>query len=608
MRGVILTVLLFAAVSAIYPQSGWVNLNSGVSYELRGMYFLNNNTGWIVGFSANVLKTTNGGSNWITQSTNWNSGFLSAYFINQNTGWISGGNDNQDIAVIQKTTNGGANWNQIFYGNIGVVFNESFINSTTGWFSTGEGYVIKTTDAGLTFTTKFVVPYAFVGINFVNQYTGWVAGLSGKIFKTVDGGVNWLEQPNTLTSNLQSIKMLNASTGFMAGSNGTLIKTTTGGNSWVQKQLGNSYWINHIQFLNNSTGYLCGGDYNGSTPLIMVTTNSGENWYSQTVPVSYWIGRVQFLDQNTGFAAGKGGKILKTTTGGYSIPAAPVLVSPANNSINVSPTPTLTWNASIGATQYKVQISTVPLFNVITDSAIVSTTNYSIPNGKLSPGYTYYWRVSASNIIGVSPWSSIWNFSTSVTPPAPVLISPPNGTIGTTQTPTLVWGSVSGALNYKLQISTVPDFAILTDTATLSTTSYTIPNGKIGINITYYWRVRAGNSYGYGPFSNYWWFISLPDNISGNGSVIPERFNLYQNYPNPFNPETKINFDIAENSNVKLSVYDMSGRLISVLIDNKLNSGKYSLSFSGKELGSGVYFARLETPAYSSIIRMILIK
>lgn len=608
MRGVFLTVFLFPAVSVIYPQSGWVNLNSGVSYELRGMHFINSNTGWVVGFSANVLKTTNGGSNWITQPTSWNSGFISTYFINQNTGWISGGNDNQDIAVIQKTTNGGANWNQIFYGNIGVVFNESFINSTTGWFSTGEGYVIKTTDAGLTFTTKFVAPYAFVGINFVNQYTGWVAGLSGKIFKTVDGGLSWLEQPNTLTSSLHSIKMFNASTGFIAGYNGTLIKTTTGGNSWVQKPLGNSYWINHIQFLNNTTGYLCGGDYNGLTSLIMVTTNGGENWFTQSVPASYWIARVQILDQNTGFAAGRGGKILKTTSGGYSVPAAPVLVSPPNNSINVSPTPTLSWNASTGATQYKVEISTVPLFNVISDSATIISSSYNVPAGKLSPGYTYYWRVKASNPYGSSIWSSVWNFSTSVMPPAPVLVSPPNGTIGTTQTPTLTWNSVSGALNYKLQISTVPDFAIITDTATLTSTSYTVPSGKIGIYITYYWRVCAGNLFGYGPYSNSWWFISLPDNISGNGSEIPDKFNLYQNYPNPFNPETKINFDIPEFSNVKISVYDISGKLVSVLINNKLNSGKYSVSFSGKKISSGVYFARLETQTYSSIIRMILIK
>ena len=608
MRSVLLTVFLFAAVSGIYPQSGWVNLNSGVSYELRGMHFLDVYTGWVVGFSANVIKTTDGGSNWIVQNTSWNQGFISVFFQNQNTGWISGGRADENIAVIQKTTNGGINWNMVFYGNIGCVFNESFINPTTGWFSTGAGYVINTTDAGMTFTTKYIAPYAFVGINFINQNTGWVAGLSGKIFKTIDGGLNWIEQPNSITSNLHSVSMRSSTTGFIAGYNGTFLKTTNGGNNWIPKPIGNSYWINHIQFLNNNTGYICGGDYSGSTPLIMVTTNSGENWFSQSVPVSYWIGRVQFLNQNTGFAAGKGGKILKTTTGGYSVPAAPVLVSPANNSINVTPTPTLIWNASAGATQYKVEISTVPLFNVISDSATLISSTYNVPAGKLSAGYTYYWRVKSSNQYGSSIWSSVWNFSTSVTPPAPVLFFPTNGYIGTTQTPMLIWGSVSGAQFYKVQVSTVPDFAIIIDSASISTTSYTIPGGKIQFYITYYWRVQAGNSFGYGPFSNHWWFISQPDNISGNGSEIPDKFNLYQNYPNPFNPETKINFDIAENSNVKLSVYDMSGRLVYVLVDHKLNSGKYSIGFSGKDIGSGVYFARLETPAYSSIIRMILIK
>jgi len=193
-------------------------------------------------------------------------------------------------------------------------------------------------------------------------------------------------------------------------------------------------------------------------------------------------------------------------------------------------------------------------------------------------------------------------------PPAPVLISPPNGTIGTTQTPTLTWNSVSGALNYKLQISTVPDFAIITDTATLAATSYTIPSGKIGIYITYYWRVRAGNVFGYGPYSDSWWFISLPDNITNTGSEIPGEFKLFQNYPNPFNPETKINFDIPEISNVKISVYDISGKLISVLVNGSFNAGKYSLNFSGSGLKSGAYIYQIIAGKYIEYRRMILLK
>ena len=606
MRKFLILLIFVILTSAVHPQSGWINLNSGVSYELRGLYFINENTGWVIGFSSNVLKTTNGGLNWISQNTNWN-GYLSVYFINDQTGWIGGGNESNDIAVICKTTNGGNNWFQIFYANTGVILNMSFINSLTGWFACSMGNILKTTDGGNTFMIKNVSSYDFAGIHFINQNTGWISGSYGRIYKTSDGGLNWMNQSYS-TVNLHTVCMINGNIGFIGGLSGRLIKTTNGGNNWVEKPHGNNNWINQIIFRDNNTGYLCGGTYGGSTPMIMVTTNAGENWINQTVPVSNWIGSIQFVNQNTGFAAGQGGKILKTTTGGYNIPAAPVLVSPANNSINITPTPTLTWNSSSGATKYKVEISTVPIFSVISDSATITSTNYSVPAGKLSPGYTYYWRVNASNSYGISPWSSIWNFSTSVLPPAPVLISPPNGALGVILTPTLLWDSISGSLNYHVEISTVPDFAIITDSATRTTNQYTVPAGKLINNITYYWKVRARNSFGWGPYSVVWHFIPYPSNINLISSEIPGKFMLHPNYPNPFNPDTKINFDIAQTTNVKIVVYDISGRAVANLVNGRMSPGKYSMNFSGKNLSTGIYYLRFETEYFTSILRLALIK
>lgn len=584
-----------------------MNLNSSVSYDLRGLYFINENTGWITGFSSNVLKTTNGGNTWIIQNAVSTGGYICVYFINEQTGWIGGGNGTNGIGIVCKTTNGGNNWVQVFYGNTGIVYNAHFINSTTGWFPCDFGNVLKTTDAGTTFTLKNVASYDWNGIYFVDENTGWVAGEGGKIFKTPDGGLNWTEQVNS-SANLSDIWMFNQNTGYIVGLNGTLLGTTNGGINWITKPLGNTFRLNDLFFLNGSLGYLCGGAYNGSTPCIMVTTNGGVNWINQNVPVNNWIGRVYFLNQNTGYAVGQGGKILKTTTGGFNIPAAPVLVSPANNSINISPTPTLTWNVSSGATQYKVQISTVPIFSVISDSATVNSTSYSVPSGKLSPGYTYYWRVNAYNAYGISPWSSVWMFSTSVLPPAPTLISPPNGTLGTSQTPTLLWDSIFGISNYYIQISTVPDFALITDSTTVTENQYIVPAGKLSLNITYFWRVRAQNSFGWGPYSTIWYFIPMTSVINPISSEIPDKFMLYPNYPNPFNPDTKINFDISRTTNVKIFIYDISGRVVANILNHRMNPGKYNFTFSGKELSTGIYFLRLETEDYSAINRLVLIK
>ena len=83
----------------------WFSQSSGTSDELNSVYFVDSNTGWIVGRGSTILKTTNGGTNWISQASQNYDPFYSVFFINSSTGWITG-EDN----TILKTTNGGTDW------------------------------------------------------------------------------------------------------------------------------------------------------------------------------------------------------------------------------------------------------------------------------------------------------------------------------------------------------------------------------------------------------------------------------------------------------------------------------------------------------------------
>ena len=96
--------------------------------------------------------------------------------------------------------------------------------------------------------------------------------------------------------------------------------------------------------------------------------------------------------------------------------------------------------------------------------------------------------------------------------------------------------------------------------------------------------------------------------ISQVSSVVPSEFNLFNNYPNPFNPSTNIKFDIPKSSNVRLSIYDSKGALISELVNSKLTAGTYSYSFDAAMLSSGAYFYRIETDDFVDTKRMILLK
>jgi hypothetical protein len=100
------------------------------------------------------------------------------------------------------------------------------------------------------------------------------------------------------------------------------------------------------------------------------------------------------------------------------------------------------------------------------------------------------------------------------------------------------------------------------------------------------------------------------ENIS---SEIPKEFVLYQNYPNPFNPTTKIKFQIPsdvkrEMSNVRLIIFDITGREIITLVNEQLNPGTYEATFDGSNLPSGIYFYRLTAGDFTSTKKLILLK
>lgn len=95
-----------------------------------------------------------------------------------------------------------------------------------------------------------------------------------------------------------------------------------------------------------------------------------------------------------------------------SVPPAPVLILPQNNATNQLQFVTLLWDSNSYATSFRVQLSTDSMFssNIIFDSSVANTPLQMRPNF-LTLGMKYYWRVNATNFLGISPWSVIWNFT-----------------------------------------------------------------------------------------------------------------------------------------------------------------------------------------------------
>ena len=88
----------------------------------------------------------------------------------------------------------------------------------------------------------------------------------------------------------------------------------------------------------------------------------------------------------------------------------------------------------------------------------------------------------------------------------------------------------------------------------------------------------------------------------------PDRFELGQNYPNPFNPTTVISYQLPVASDVRLAVFDLLGREVATLVNEKKEPGSYTVTFNGSGLSSGVYFYSLQSGSYIQTRVLLLLR
>ncbi|MBR9974311.1 MAG: hypothetical protein KFF77_01900, partial [Bacteroidetes bacterium] len=182
-------------------------------------------------------------------------------------------------------------------------------------------------------------------------------------------------------------------------------------------------------------------------------------------------------------------------------PDAPKLVTPKNAAKDRPLLATLLWDVPPRALRYEVQVSNDSLFEsafLLNESGLLSPTAEVRDLGNFA---TYYWRVRASNFGGISPWSDVWSFVTlPAQPDAPVLISPADAESGVVVNPQFTWSAVESAATYGMQLSEDPQFSsLILDVQGVPLTRYAASGLRAAT--WHYWRVRASNAAGTGPWS-----------------------------------------------------------------------------------------------------------
>ena len=100
----------------------------------------------------------------------------------------------------------------------------------------------------------------------------------------------------------------------------------------------------------------------------------------------------------------------------------------------------------------------------------------------------------------------------------------------------------------------------------------------------------------------------FPTFVKSNNTQLPEEFSLSQNYPNPFNPTTEISYSLKQREQVKLTVFDLLGSEVAILVDGFQNPGMHAITFDAHDLISGVYYYQLRTGTGTITKKMVLMK
>lgn len=352
--------VVFIIAGTVYGQAGW-KLCNGPAFTRRvdDIFMLDTKTGYAVCGDGKIVKTTDGGDNWITVQETPGVACRSVEFIDTQKGFVGGFPlfNSTGINILRRTIDGGATWTDLTpllptkakKGICGLaVADANTIYGGGVWYG-DSGYIIKSVDGGDSWNLIDMGAYAsnIIDMHFINKDVGFVTGSSplplktAVILYTTDGGATWSYKfkKDQASEYCWKIQRLNSKTYFAAVEDlldvpPRILKSTDGGMNWSVHQVATEkYYIEGIGFLNEKKGWTGGG-----ANFSFESNNGGITW--DTIPTCPYMNRVFRVNDTMLLASGD--RIYKYSSGGF-IPAIPAnryawlkcYPNPVNDMLNI---------------------------------------------------------------------------------------------------------------------------------------------------------------------------------------------------------------------------------------------------------------------------------
>lgn len=207
---------------------------------LKDVFFTDINKGIVVGYDGTIIRTTNGGTNWISLNSGVTEDLRSVSFGDANTGIIVG------EECILRSSNGGSSWIIIGSGT-GISYSSvslANINYGTlvGWdLYNYAGVRQRTTDGGFSWIGTGSPSNIYHEVTMIDSISGTIVGVAatsgggGKIWRTING-TDWISQISGTGNSLRGVSFIDANSGWAVGLNGTILRTTNGGATFIEEE------------------------------------------------------------------------------------------------------------------------------------------------------------------------------------------------------------------------------------------------------------------------------------------------------------------------------------------------------------------------------------
>jgi photosystem II stability/assembly factor-like uncharacterized protein len=398
----------------------------------------------------------------------------------------------------------------------------------------------------------------------------------------------WTRISTGVTQDFNDVFSLpNSSTVFACGNSGKIVVSYNSGTNWQILNSGTSENLYSIAFMDGLYGWAA-----GSTGKIIRTTNGGMNWTSQSGNGTTYNAMYSWINTNPGRWAVIVGDVLngfnpvikRTTNGGSSWEGISNNYSEDIKDVKFFDTET---NNGIGfavggGTNCLILKTVYGGLNWTQDPIVTPGKLYSVFFINQNTGFTVG---NNGKYLKTTDGGDNWVVSTLGSGDLRSIYFPDSLNGWIVGLAGRVYNTTNGGNNWTIQPNMGGNH--------MSVHFANIQTGWIATNLgDIYQTTNGGNTIGVHQLSN----------------EIPTNYLVSQNHPNPFNPKTNINFDITEKDNVKLTIFDVLGREITILVNQQLQPGSYKVDWDASNYPSGVYFYKLEAGEFIQSKKMILIK